>query len=1692
LLIHKKVKNKTVNLSDNPFEHPVALTDIAIVGMALRVPGADDLATFWANLQAGLSSITRFTDAQLREQGVSDADLTDVRYVKAKGVLSDVALFDAAQFGLNPREAALLDPQHRLFLECAQAALAHAGGLPVEGDVGVFAGAATSLYLLNNLLGNPDVMQTSSGFDVMLGNSGDALPTRTSYALNLKGPSVCVQTACSTSLVAVHLAVQALINGECAVAMAGGVSIDLPQVRGYWAQEGMILSPDGHCRPFDSQANGTVPGSGVGVVVLKRLDDALAAGDVVHAVIKGSAINNDGHDKVGFTAPSTSGQAAVIAAALAVADVPADSIGYVETHGTGTALGDPIEVAALAQALGGEGPPCSLGSVKSNLGHLNTAAGVIGLIKATLVVRDALLVPTLHFLQANARLNLAHTRFEVPTQTRAWRAPLRRAGVSSFGMGGTNAHVVLQQAPPHPFVARMPATAPTNNRQRHWIEPAPQRVSIPNTPAAAADPLAMPPRTPDMADWFYTPSWREVPYDARKPADPGPLLLLADSHGLCRALAERLERQNRPVVLAFPGEHYARLANGSYTLRPAERADYVRLLDELAEQNRLPTQVVHGFTLNSNTPELIASHAYKYWLKDTFDLGMNALLALVQALGSRPERFDLLVTLSHALEVLDDARLQPAHATLLGAAKIVSQEYDRIACRVADVGSADDPAALEAVWQELQCSGPDVVVCRGGRRWVEDYLPTRLVSQDTQSVLRSGGCYLVTGGLGGMGLAFAQALADQVQARLILVGRSHFPERGTWDAALAFTDPASDNTRRAIAAIRRMEAAGAQVLVCQADVAEMAQMEAVLAQARTYFGAGHGAIRGVLHAAGIADYEGLIHNRSASQTLQTVRAKVHGTVVLDAVSAKEPLDFFLMCSSLGTALYHVKFGQVGYAAANEFQDQYARYRRAGGAPGSTLTINWSDWRESGMSVAALQRWAMRQRIENATPDAAGLSDAEGAAAMLRALHHSAPRIAICQHDLQVLIAQDAVRAKSLIGDALSPVARPNNAAAATAPRDAVERGIAEIWRKLLGVQQIGIEDDFYELGGHSLLATQVVVRVNDVFALHVGLDDFLDTPTVASLAALVRAAQANLGQTTSQPALTAITPRPAGPPPLSFAQERLWFAQQMGANPRVYNIPVSLQLTGAIDTDALTRALTTVVQRHESLRTLFGQVNGSNCQWVQDASRFSLKISSVTADQALQLRAEETLTAFDLTTDLPFRVHLLRLSDKEHVLLLTQHHVASDGWSLGVLTRELSALYTAYSRNQPNPLAPLAVQYADYAVWQRQTLTPDHLQAELVWWRERLTGLPDLCLPTDWPAPAQPTGNGDLFTLALPPALCASVSTFAKTENASDFMVFLASYQALLHEASGQEDFGVGTPIANRPRAQLEPLIGYFANTLVFRANLSGQPSFRQLVQRVREQANQAYAHQDIPFEKLVNGLGAAGRSDRNPLFQTLFVLQNTPLAPLDLPGMAIEALPIDNQTAKFDLTLSLVPNGTALSAVFEYSTDLFAQATVARLAQRFVALLGNLLTQPDLALHTLGQEPSMPAEARQLPSSLDGEPIPLPSAIGATQTDWEHQLHALWLELLSVTEIDLNDNFFELGGHSILLLELRGRICELTQADLPMVTLFRLPTIRRLAQFLAQGEGQLAPDAEPITQSVGLRQSALAQQQRRRAATGL
>lgn len=424
--------------------------EIAVISMYGRFPGAKDIDQFWGNLKNGVESISFFSDEELIESGVNPELLKNPNYIKAKGYLEDIEYFDPAFFDYTPREAELMDPQLRIFHEASWSALEHAGYVPelYDGLIGLYAGTSANLQWLARTLSG--INDETAQFDAISLNDRDFLCTRIAYKMNLKGPSFTVQTACSTSLVAIHLAIQGLLSGDCDIALAGGVSVTLPKKNGYLYQDGMIYSADGHCKAFDAEAKGTNAGNGVGIVVLKRLEDAIEDGDTIHAVVKGSAINNDGTRKVGYTAPSVEGQVAVIQAAQQLAEVEPESISYVETHGTATVLGDPIEVESLKRAFDTDQRGfCGIGSVKTNIGHLDTAAGVASFIKTVLALKYGEMPPSLHFKNPNPKINFENSPFYVNSEHKKWendQYPLR-AGVSSFGIGGTNAHVILEEAP---------------------------------------------------------------------------------------------------------------------------------------------------------------------------------------------------------------------------------------------------------------------------------------------------------------------------------------------------------------------------------------------------------------------------------------------------------------------------------------------------------------------------------------------------------------------------------------------------------------------------------------------------------------------------------------------------------------------------------------------------------------------------------------------------------------------------------------------------------------------------------------------------------------------------------------------------------------------------------------------------------------------------------------------------------------------------------------------------------------------------------------------------------------------------------------------------------------------------------------------------------------------------------------------
>ncbi|MGP0067608.1 MAG: amino acid adenylation domain-containing protein [Isosphaeraceae bacterium] len=532
------------------------------------------------------------------------------------------------------------------------------------------------------------------------------------------------------------------------------------------------------------------------------------------------------------------------------------------------------------------------------------------------------------------------------------------------------------------------------------------------------------------------------------------------------------------------------------------------------------------------------------------------------------------------------------------------------------------------------------------------------------------------------------------------------------------------------------------------------------------------------------------------------------------------------------------------------------------------------------------------------------------------------------------------------------------------PRGPIEQAIAEIWSELLGGEPAGAHDNFFERGGHSLLAVQLLARLRHAFDVEASLKDFLEEPTVSRLARVVENAMSDGAALQATPIARA---RRDAPLPASFAQQRLWFLDQLDPGKAAYHIPAAVKLVGSLDTMALERALNEVVRRHEALRTTLVSVDGVPRQVVADSLELAMTVedlSSLPVDEreahALCRIREEAERPFDMARGPLVRAGLLRLGEQEHVAMVTMHHAISDGWSIGILIREVSALYEAFRLGEPPPFPELPVQYVDYAVWQRNWLQGPALEAQLDYWRNQLRSSPDLELPTDRPRPAVASHRGGERSAILPKSTLDALRALGRREGATLYVTLLAAFQVLLHRYSGQVDITVGSPIAGRARTELEGLIGFFVNTLVLRGDLSGNPGFRELLRRVRRTAMDAYAHQDVPFDKLVTLVHPDRNASRTPLFQVMFALQNAPMPALQTPGLLLTPLELPSRSSKFDLTLFAWEVAEGLRLTLEFRSDLFDAATADRMLAHYQILLEEIIAHPDRpigALSMLTQE---------------------------------------------------------------------------------------------------------------------------------------
>ncbi|HXC71874.1 MAG TPA: condensation domain-containing protein [Pyrinomonadaceae bacterium] len=1488
---------------------------IAIVGMDGRFPGARNTREFWQNLRHGVESISFFADDEL-EQPVTPELLSNPNFVKAKGILDDIDLFDASFFNITPREAQWMDPQQRLFLECAWSAIEDAGYnvTTYPGPIAVYAGVNTNSYFLTRLgelLSGPG----ADSFQIHLANEKDHLATRVSYKLNLRGESVTIQTSCSTSLVAVHFACQSLLTGQCDMALAGGVSIRVPQKTGYTYSPGMISSPDGHCRAFDHKAQGTLPGNGVGIVVLKRLSDALADGDNIYAAIKGSAINNDGHLKMGYTAPSIDGQADVIAKALAMAAIDPDSLTFIEGHGTGTPIGDPIEVEALSRVFRRRTSRkgfCALGSVKTNIGHLDTASGVAGLIKASLAIKHREIPPTLHFEKPNPALDLDNTPFYVNNTlvTRKTGPTPFRAAVSSFGLGGTNAHVVLEE---------VSETQSDNSRRPVQLVTFSARTpgALDANGSAIADYLEKNADV-DLADFAFTRNVGRQAMLQRRFAvghDAPELIKALRSAKAAKVSSDARSAQNKPIFFMFPGQgsQHAGMARGLYESEPEFRKHFDECANILKQARDL------------NIAELIYGDAHSETIAQ-LEFALPALFAVEYALARLWMHWG----------VRPSGLIGHSYGEFVAAALAGMFTLHDAVCLAADRGRLMQKLPRGAM---LSVRLPEAEA----RTVLAGELSIASVNSSVSSVI-SGPCEEIE--------ALERVLADRkIGSRRLPVPFAYhssvidsiLPEYEAMIERVAIQDPSIPLMSNLTGTwIEPGQATSASYWMDQVrQTVQFARGLDTLLNGRT----------------------GFLLEVGPNQVLTTM-ARQHLGRQSDTLA-------FASLPSQQTELDHsTLLASLGNLWVNGFEpdwNNFYAYERRRRVPTPTYPFErkryWVD-----MSV-----------------EAAAVAKTE------------APVIEQAQPVSDYAVQRDEMEQSYI------------------APRNAIEEGLAKIWAEILGMQGIGIHDNYFELGGDSLLATQMFSRIRQAFSVDISLEKVLFNQTIGELAReIYKELMPDGGDYESftsldekirerkaqfEPTSIARVER-TGELPLSFAQEQLWLIHQVNPESAAYNLPSAVRLKGALDVQALQKSIGEVIRRHEILRTRFSEVDGRATQIIDPPGPIQLSVvelSEMDAErreaEAGRIVTEDARLPFDLAHGLAMRTFLLRLGEEDHVILLNVHHIASDAWSTGIFIQEIATLYEIFRRGEESPLPPLPIQYADYAYWQRNYLQGEKLESLVGYWKQQLSGASHvLKMATDRPRPDVQTLRGAHKSFNLPRELSESLRILSRNEGATLFMTLLSAFQTLLFRYSHQDDFCVGVPIAGRSLKETEGLIGCFINNLVLRARMSRDMKFRELLAKTREATLGAFAHQELPFAKVVEAVQPERSLSHSPLFQVIFDFRSTPREQSqELPELSLSSMGSEMGTAKLDLVLDIWDAGAAIVGSMEYNSDLFDDSTIALMLGRFEALLRSIVQQPDarlsaLAIHTdaekqdrIMMETERESSSRKRLLTIKPKPVQLP-----------------------------------------------------------------------------------------------------------------
>ncbi len=1426
---------------------------IAIIGISCRFPGAKNKDEFWKNLITQKESVKIFSEKELQDQEYDwDSLKNNPDFVNARGCLDDVDKWDAVFFNVTPKDAKVMDPQQRLWLQNTWHAFEDAGYNPYnyKGSIGVYAGSFFNTYLLNNVLRNPETYElyirgrSPEVFQTYINNDPMFLATRTAYFYNLKGPAISMQTACSTSLVAISQACTSLLGYESDMCVAGGVTVIVPQQMGYIYQEGAIGSPDGHCKPFDMDSKGTVFGNGVGTVILKRLKDAINDNDRIYSVIRGWAVNNDGNQKVGFTAPGIEGQYSAIKTAQSFADINADEISYIEAHGTATPLGDPIEVAALTKAFRtttNKTQFCGLGSVKSNIGHLDAAAGVAGLIKIALSAYNKKIPATLHFNKPNPRIDFQNSPFFVVDKNIDWTEDRPMImGVSSFGVGGTNAHVLLSDF-------KTDKKEINSTKPGLFLLSAKSKNSLNHMQSNLCDFLAND-DTSTKDDITYTLQKRRMHMPFRSFA----VAFTKNAINEASFVSREYDSSLNELAFVFPGQgaQLPRMGENLYNTEPVFKS----ILDDCFAIYREITgadlkEIIFSKNIENSTKKLAQTHITQVAL---FVIEY-ALAKLYMFYGIRPNHL-----VGHSIGELTAAAISEVF-DLKSAISIVCKRGELM--QSMPVGNMASVISTPEILEKIKAELFEIAAINSQNTCTISFQPDK--SERVYKILAENEIVYVT-------LKTSHAFHSKIFDP-ILEEFSNFVDSFHLNAPkIPFISCLTGKT------ITNEQATSGNywskqlrnTVLFSNEIEELGKFDNVI----------------FLEVGPNTHLSGLIrHNEKIN-------------------------DKSLIINSLGKP--------------SEEAEQIKFFKSIGELWMRGIEANFDLFynnQKPNLAPVPLYEFEKNKYWIDYIP----------------ALHNNT----------------DSNSNTRINEVSIETAEEPLN--------DPVDK-IKQIWLDVFGIDAIKDTDDFFELGGQSLLALQIISRMKDKLNIAISLKDFLNNPTIEKIKRFTCDIPENLSNNNNAPQIDHLTELTHLP--LTNTQERLWLIAKFDGDNPAYNIPFTFHLTGSLDFDVLQKTMNELYERHHIVHACFHENNNEPFYQISTNRTVFIKKYDISTlieiDKEIELHriiGENTRKTFDLSKGKLFRLCLIKYGSHEFYFHSTIHHIIFDGLSWGVFVRDFNSIYEDISNHKKISLSPIKFQQYDYANWIKKHGNQIDLSDSISFWKETLDGIPEYTnFPFDRPRDENKTGYGRNLQISLPASLSKKVSDFSKSMNVTPFYTMLSAFSLLIKKYSGEDDFCVGSSVSDRPHDYLENVFGMFVNTITLRFKYDDNANFKDIVEYTKRISLDAIAHQDLPFDKVVEIVNPERSLLYSPLFQIAFTWQNSLSNPIQTSTLSGKNVSVKNGVAPFDLTFYMREVDGCIEGDIEYNIDILDDESIVHIKNNFIKIIEEVIINPEMSITQL------------------------------------------------------------------------------------------------------------------------------------------